>query len=386
MEKPEYKMFSNSIPFAFQDLYSNVDLFFNKEAGELIAITSSPVITDSISIVSIYSLTYPPLDEDDLYQIKKDNRIIYRATIACICLLLFVFGVVVFFRKKKNIRDAMVVESLAPPSDSETGTDVESERPVEVAPQYSYVFTQEINKKAILLFGGFNVIDKNGSNIIGEFSPLLKQLFLIILLNTLKDGKGVSSLKLRETLWFDKTLESARNNRGVLLSRLRQILEQVGVVNIENRNSFWTIEFGDDVYCDYCEVIKLMERLKGKADLTNEDVAKLLSIISGGEMLHNLQFDWVDSLKADFSNGLIDLLLDIIHNPKLSLSPQDSITLADAIFIHDFLNEDALKLKCRALISMRKNGLAKGVYTSFVKEYQVSFGANFKYSFEQIIS
>ena len=374
MESPEYKLFSNNIPFAFHDLYSYVDLFLNEKSGELIAITSSPVITDSTSIVSIYSLNYPPLGEDDLYQVKKDDRLLYLI-IAFVCLFLLLISIV-FFRKKK--------EALHFGSDTVQET-VENKGTIEQTQQLnpeSYV----VNKKAILLFGGFQVLDKEGNNVTGEFSPLLKQLFLIILLNTLKDGKGVSSLKLRETLWFDKTQESARNNRGVMLSRLRQILEQVGVVNIENRNSFWIIEFGDDVYCDYYEVIKLMKRLKGKAYLTNEDVTKLLAIISGGEMLHNLQFDWEDSFKADFSNDLIDVLLDIIQNSNLKLSPQDSINLADAIFIHDFLNEDALKLKCRTLISMRKNGLAKGVYTSFVKEYQISFGVNFKYSFEQIIS
>ena len=377
MEKPEYELFSNNIPFAFQDLYSYVDLFLNKEASELIAITSSPIITDLTAIVSIYSLTYPPLAEKDLYQKEERDRLVYWIiAVVSLCLLFCFYRGVVFFRKKKKtpFSDFIVEQEVT-----------ENKRNIEQTQQLnpeSYV----VSKKAILLFGGFRVFDKDGNNVTSEFSPLLKQLFLIILLNTLKDGRGVSSLKLRETLWFDKTQESARNNRGVMLSRLRQILEQVGVVNIENRNSFWIIEFGDDVYCDYYEVIKLMKRLKGKADLTNEDVTKLLAIISGGEMLHNLQFDWEDSFKADFSNDLIDILLDIIQNPNLKLSPQDSINLADAIFIHDFLNEDALKLKCRALIIMRKNGLAKGVYTSFIKEYQISFGTNFKYSFEQIIS
>ena len=375
MTNPDYKLFSNNIPFAFQDLHSYVDLFLNENTEELIAITSSPVITDSTAIVSIYSLTFPPLAEEDLFQNEANLRLGYwKVLIICICFLLCICVGVFVFRKKKRIK---IVDISSAEPDSETEAIViDSKRYVKPV----------INKKAILLIGGFQVIDKNGCNIAGEFSPLLKQLFLIILLNTFKDGKGISSLKLRETLWFDKTQESARNNRGVLLSRLRQILEQVGVVNIENINSFWTIEIGDDVYCDYCEVIRLTEQLKGSPDFTKEDVSKLLATISGGEMLHNLQYDWMDSLKADFSNNLIDVLLEIVQNKNLKLSPQDNIDLADAIFIHDFLNEDALKLKCRTLISMRKNGLAKGVYTSFVKEYQVSFGTNFKYSFEQIIS
>ena len=385
MEKPKYEIFTNNIPFAFLDTHSYVDLFLNKEADELIAITSSPVISDSLTIVSIYSLTYPPLAEKDLYQAEDDCLFGFRtAAIATFFLFLCICGGIVYFRKKKKSAPDVILS---------TGVEQapEPELMPELAPEPKIIIDKErvkvtVDKQAILILGGFRVLDKNGRDITGEFSPLLKQLFLIMLLNTLKYGKGVSSLKLKDTLWFDKTQESARNNRGVLLSRLRQILEQVGSVNIENRNSFWIAEIGDEVYCDYCEVITLMKQLKEEGLFTSENVSKLLSIVAGGEMLHNLQFDWMDSFKADFSNDLIDLLLEILQNPNLELSPQDSIDLADAIFIHDFLNEDALKLKCRTLIGMGKNGLAKGVYNSFIKEYQTSFGTNFKYSFDQIVS
>ena len=381
-EKPEYKMFANNIPFAYQDILSYVDLFLDKDSGELVAITSSSVIADSTAVVSIYSLTYPPSTEKDLYQVE-DNYPLESHTVAivAVCLFLCICGVIIYFRKKKKASSDIIDQSVGFEQEQESTLGPEQEGTIKREP-----VKMPVDKKAILLFGGFRVLDKEGSDITGEFSPMLKQLFLIILLNTLKDGKGVSSLKLRETLWFDKTPESARNNRGVLLSRLRQILEQVGFVNIENRNSFWIAEFGDDVFCDYSEVITLMKQLKGKGNFTGENVQKLLSIVAGGEMLHNLQFDWVDSFKADFSNDLIDVLLEISQNPSLRLSPQGRIDLADAIFIHDFLNEDALKLKCRTLIGMGKNGLAKGVYNTFLKEYQISFGTSFKYSFEQIVS
>jgi hypothetical protein len=35
---------------------------------------------------------------------------------------------------------------------------------------------------------------------------------------------------------------------------------------------------------------------------------------------------------------------------------------------------------------MGKNGLAKGAYNSFIKEYNASFGTKFKYSFDQVVS
>jgi hypothetical protein len=142
---------------------------------------------------------------------------------------------------------------------------------------------------------------------------------------------------------------------------------------------------GDDVYCDYREALLLMKQLKEKTNRTQKEIKKLVAIALTGEMLPNLQIEWVDQFKAEFANELIDILLDIAKQ-KTSTISQERIDLADAIFIHDSLNEDALKLKCSALVKMGKNGLAKAAYSSFVKEYSVLFGAKFKYSFGQIIS
>ena len=376
MERPEYEILTNNISFTFLDIYSYVDLYLNRETEELIAVTSSSIVADSIANVSIYSLAYPPLAEADLFQSEESDRFLGLWGIVSIFILLFGGWGVYYFKRKKNTKQgASKVKISKDNSDLQTD-DVENDKLVRPV----------IDKQAIFLFGGFRVLDKEGGDITGEFSPLLKQLFLIILLNTLKDGKGVSSLKLKDTLWFDKTQESAKNNRGVLLSRLRQIFEQVGVVNIENKNSLWTILFGEGVYCDYYEAVTLMKKLKEEDSLTNKDVRELLFIVSGGEMLPNLQIDWVDSFKADFSNDLIDILSNVEKQPNLKLLPQEYIDLADAIFAHDSLSEDAIRLKCRTLIKMGKNGLAKRAYSSFVKEYHASFGAKFKYSFDQIVS
>jgi hypothetical protein len=50
------------------------------------------------------------------------------------------------------------------------------------------------------LFGDFKAISKEGQDITGSFAPILRQLFLIIMLYTIKNGKGISSIKLKEFL------------------------------------------------------------------------------------------------------------------------------------------------------------------------------------------
>jgi len=59
--------------------------------------------------------------------------------------------------------------------------------------------------------------------------------------------------------------------------------------------------------------------------------------------------------------------------------------LADILLIYDELNEEALKLKCCALVKMGRNGLAKATYNSFVKQYSVLLGIKYNYYFDQII-
>ena len=370
LENPEYEVYADSIPYFFRDIHSYADLFLDNNTNELVAVTSSSIIKDSASLVLIYTLSYPPVLEQDLFQEEDRGHSLSAQTVGGIFFGILLLGGIgiILSKKKKGHRKSLWV----------TGQDSATKSiPAESK--------ETADKHAIFILGGYQIIDKKGSDITSEFSPLLKQLFLILLLNTLKDGNGISSEKLREIFWFDKTPESARNNRGVLLSRLRQILEQVGSASIENQNSYWTLELGSDIFCDYSESIALIKKIR-TGHISAIDVRRLLTIVSRGEMMQSIQVEWLDSFKAEFSNNLIDVLLDVAHKAELQLSLQEHIDLADAIFIHDFLNENALKLKCKTLIKMKKNGLAKKVYDSFVKEYQNSFGVAFKDSFEQIVS
>ena len=167
---------------------------------------------------------------------------------------------------------------------------------------------------------------------------------------------------------------------------MRQIFEHVGDITIKSNNSYWTVEFGEDVYCDYSEVLYLMDMLSRKDGLNLDSLKKLLEILSKGELLPSIQVEWVDSFKSDFSNNLMDILFELLKNRSVADNPQLCIDVADAIFIQDSLNEDALRLKCATLVKMGRNKLSKKVYEAFVKEYKLLFGADFGTSFEQIVS
>jgi len=381
LEKPEYRILADSIPFNFQDTYSYADLFLTEEKDELLAVTYSSTRTDSITTVSVHSLAYPPLTEAELYQDVEESRFgFFLFILVSIFILFFVFAYVIYRKKQEK-------HQLA----KQNGSDFQLEKDIElptVSPEKVNLFDERpiLPKSEVLFFGYFRVIDQKGDDISKEFSPLLKQLFLLIFLNTIKsEGKGISSFHIKEILWFDKSRESAKNNMAVFLSKLRAIFKQVGHIEIKHKDSYWTIELGDGIFCDYKNALLLMKQLRENPKQNADNLRKLLSITSSGGILPNIQFDWLDSFKANFSNELIDLLIDYVKANK-GISINESIEIADAIFIHDSLNEDALKLKCTALIKMGKNGLAKGTYTQFSKEYLTSLGIQFNQTFEQIIS
>lgn len=224
---------------------------------------------------------------------------------------------------------------------------------------------------------GFRVIDKEGNDITFSFTPTLKYLLILLILYTGKDSKGIIGNKLIQLLWYDKTEESAKNNRNVYMSKLRSLLDKVGDIKILNQNGFWSIQFENGTICDYLEALHLYNKNN------SQDLEKLLELLLRGMMLPNIETDWIDTFKNDFSNDTIDLLCRLLKQEDLSDTLK--LQIADTLFQHDYINEEALCIKCRILCQQGKKGLAKTVYDAFCKEYAASLGTTYKYSLMEII-
>jgi DNA-binding SARP family transcriptional activator len=361
LSEPKYEVLADTILFGFKDTGSFVDLFHDRANNKLLAVTSSSISAVSTATVSIYSLSYPPLSKASIYQsVESGNRILWIVIIPILTSVAVLLSIL-FYREKRK-------------KQAEPATTISGIRTTDL-----------VRKQALFLFGGFRVIDKEGNDLTAEFKPLLKSLFLLILLNTIKNGKGISFVKLKDILWFDKSEESANNNRGVALSKIRQIMEHVGEVQFSKQGLYWSVEFGKDIYCDYYEALFLIRQIRENKGKNISSIQRLLSIVSVGDLLPNMQVEWADAFKSDFSNDLIDLFLQLIQQKEIAFSYSMYIDIANAIFIHDPLNEDALKLKCTVLVKMGKNGLARNAYIVFLKEYKIWFGTDYKYSFDQII-
>jgi DNA-binding SARP family transcriptional activator len=232
--------------------------------------------------------------------------------------------------------------------------------------------------------GGFQIFDRDGKDITSDFSPTLKQLFLFIFLSTSRNGKGVSSAKLDEVLWFDKSKESARNNRNVNISKLRAILENVGGVEVVTENMFWKVIRQEEVYCDYTEVLQLCEKSKYAA-LKEEVIHRLAGLLKHGELLPNVKTDWADPFRSAFANEVIDCLTALIRNERVENNISLLYHLSECMFVYDPVNEDALNVKCSVLDRIGKRNIAWQVYDSFCREYRQMLGVPYPHTFNKII-
>jgi len=116
-----------------------------------------------------------------------------------------------------------------------------------------------------------------------------------------------------------------------------------------------------------------------------EHLSKMLYFISRGPFLKQNEYEWLDNIKADISNKIIDELLEESKNLDPKKEAEYIIEVANCIFSFDLLNEDALIYKCKTLNNLGRHSIAKSTYERFAKEYKKSYGEEFSLSFQDIL-
>jgi len=228
------------------------------------------------------------------------------------------------------------------------------------------------SRSSISLLGCFNVRDKEGNDITANFTPRLKHLLILLILYTEKNPNGILTSKTTGILWPDKEETAARNNRNVNLRKLRVLLESIGDVEVVTENNFMHIKWGENVFCDYREVLARIQQFKEKEN--DELLNRILELLLYGPLLPNTILDWLDDFKETYSSHSIDLLKDLFEIEKQRNHPDMILRLADIMFLHDPLNEEALAAKCAVFSAQGKKGIARNLYDRFCKEYRDSMG------------
>lgn len=369
LDYPEIEKVGDELPFQFLDVRSFAGLFYMPKQKKLYAYTS--YFSDfNKTKVTIYSISYPPDKfEDEEVLSKNKNSILWVFGIV----LIILFGYVVWFfwkRKKKNVVITEDIKELKLFQDSNPL--INSSIPI----------IEEINYQ-LIFFGGFQVFDKDFVDITNKFSPLLKELFLLIMLNTFKNNKGIASDKISEILWYDKSEKSARNNKAVNIAKLRNILGEIGGCELTKKTGYWKIIPENEKYkSDYLDFLNITA---SKRNLTKQKILKLMKITEKGAFLHNVQYEWLDEFKASVSETIIDTLIEFADSCDIKKEAEFITHLADCVFNFDVINEEAMILKCKAEHCMGKHSLAKSTYERFFKEYRTMYNQEYEKSFLNVI-
>ncbi len=364
LNEPTCKFIGSKIPYTFNDISSYADLYHWKQHNKLVAILMKQM-DDTRFEVELYALNYPPSEIEPVLKSKVAP--------AKFSLLFWLAAIVVFFgagitllllrRKRKG--------KVKLPKASELTMEIPSA-------------DEEQYKGKVLTFGGFHVFNRNGEDITYRFSPTLKELFLLILLHTIDDNKGISSRKIQEYLWPDKNDSQAKNNRGVNIKKLRVILQDVGNINISFDGSYWRITHEQNVFCDI-EFIK--QRFQKKFDVGQpKEFERVISVLSRGGFLTNIEAEWLDNVKDDFSGRIVTRLEEVCHVLEQHKNKKALLEISDVLFTFDQMNETALRLKCNILNRQGKHSLALEVYNHYTKVYRSIYNEDFGRTFKDLTS
>lgn len=362
LDKPVCQLYNDSIPYDFLDTESGSMAMTNSDKSAIIAVTYHN------ADISVNSIAYPPLLKEDVRQSTPDARIAgLEKYLIAIIFVFFGTGVYYIWRRQKRKLQHFSSDKLL----EHHGID-----PIPI--------NERSKMSAIYFMGGLQIFNDKGNDITPALSPTLKQLFLYIFLHSVKNGKGVLSSRLDEVLWFDKTGESARNNRNVNISKLRSIVEVINGLEIINDNSYWKVKLDNSIFCDYTTVLTLLKKTKSDS-LGEAEIHKLINILSFGEFLTNIHYEWFDAFKAEFANEIIDGLSALFKEEVVVNSLSLKFHIAECILVYDPLNDGAFIVKCSVLYQNGKKGIAKKLYDLYCREYKQMLDVDCPISFNDVI-
>lgn len=380
-EEPVWELMADRIPYTFMEEKSYADLYYSKQLQRLFAITSEYNDFTNLSEIRIYSLFYPPGITFEKAQGKTEQWkmwiwLIFIIAVDIILIIVFTFRNRILTRSAERKRSSTDLQETGFFSPDLLKNTWESK---------SNMTGQPIPGNRIYLFGGFQFHTGSELELSNKFSPVLKELFLLILIHSSENGQGISTKNLIEQIWGDMSLKNAKNNLSVNINKLRALMgPELGTL-LKSISSHWKFDLeGQEnlVYCDYWEVWKI---LRSESRNSKDRISNLIQLIHRGGLLLNTNYEWMDSFKARISNEIIDLLSAYSTDKGAKSNPDFIIKIADTISMFDMINEQAMELKCKALLSLGKHSMAKDTYNKFVNEYLILYDVPYHRSLKQII-
>jgi two-component SAPR family response regulator len=234
----------------------------------------------------------------------------------------------------------------------------------------------------INLFGGFKVIDNQGDDISQLFTPKVRELFLYILFDSLKNETGAVVTDINEQLWPGLPTKKVTNNRAVTLNKLRKILHKIENVDVISNNGFLKLEMEEQFFCDYAEAFKLCQIPGG---MNKPQLETFFLLIKKGPFLKGHHWPWLDEMRGYTGSQVIDNLLKLASIYKDENKPQKVDALAKRILEYDDLNEEAIYLQIWTLLQAGNLHLAKFHFDTFRTKYHEMMGENYQMNYNEFV-
>lgn len=359
-----FETLGDSIPYNFLDTESFCDLIYIQQTSTLYGVFLEKKEPGDGYSVEIYSLAFPPLKVSDIEQMpaKADNAFV-KYSILSIIILFILTGTIISYRKLKKKKISPITETVIP--------EQEDKKP---------------RTSTIHLLGDFQVFDKEGNDITQEFTPIIKQVFLYILLNSIAKGRKVTSQELDETFWLGMNKADASNTRNVNIRKLRLILERTGDIVINYKGGYWSINIGDDITCDYHEINKILQTVPDTKPVSTATLQRILKLASCGTLIPTISTEWSDSFKDEYTKLITTFMLRMLETPDVKGNNKLTLQIADVLLVNDTLDEEAMRIKCRILFQTGQKGASKRCYDNFVAEHTRLLNEKPAINYEDIIA
>lgn len=364
-QKPELKKLSPALPFNFLDIESYCDLFYDAKKERLFALASSKLSNNTYE-VKLYSVAYPVFEANEIYQGKPNYSLNYVVGGAILLVLGLMFSL---FKKKKVkvkqqvVKEEMLVSALGGTEDKEVLKNI----------------------LTINLLGDFQFKSKDGVDRTGEFTPILKQIFLFLLLHSLEKEKvGLSSHLLDQTFWQGMSQDKAVNNRSVNIRKLRILLSSFADIEIVNKNTYWFLKFNEEFVCDYQLVNLLLTQMSEEDTQLTAKVNNLIKLCKG-KLLPSIEQEWVDDFKSKFGSVLNKALLEALKYSTLKGNHFLRLQITDIVLLYDSFDDNAITYKINLLYKSGQKGQSKLIFEKYTQEYAQTFQSPSSLNYKEII-
>lgn len=361
-----YQVVSAPIPVISERIESDINLFLDAKTNQLIC-TLQEFTDNRKSTVKVYSLAYPPVANLTASHVSRASLRGILIGIIAAGLLVAAAGIWLYRLKKKAL----------PVMDDITGDELELS-----LQSIGILKADEPRANSIKLLGEFAAFNRKGKDITYLFSPKIKQLFVLIFMNS-REGNGIGSKKISQILWPDKDVAKTKNIKGVTFNHLRNILSDIDGIELNFVNDIYVFSITEQFFCDYCLV---SEALKKDEDATRELVLENFELINRGSLLTDMADPWLDDFKQQYEEQLMLHLVPLLKKFYTGENYKTVLELSRLLHSVDPFNDVVLKYQLKSDRRLKGIDHSKKIYDNYVQEYKKSLGVDYQVSFDKLLS